>query len=343
MPSSPAFSRSRRKTRMRIGPYCLANNLLLAPMAGVTDQPFRQLCRELGAGLAVSEMITSQSRLWCQTKSRRRLDHSGERSPISVQLVGTDPCLLAEAAKRSADLGADIVDINMGCPAKKVCRVEAGSALLKDPLLVGRILSAVAAAVAIPVTVKIRTGWDPQHRNGVEVARIAESSGIQAIAVHGRTRACAFSGEAEYETIRAIKSAVRIPVIANGDIRNPEVARKALDTTGADGIMIGRWARGRPWIFREIEHYLLTGTRLPQPPVDWTHKIVLTHLDRLYSFYGRVWGVRIARKHVGWYISSLEGGAELRKQINATDSAEQQTRLVNAFFHHITRTRDRAA
>jgi len=317
---------------MQIGPYRLDNNLLLAPMAGVTDRPFRQLCRELGAGMAVSEMISADASLWGSHKTLHRLDHAGEAAPIVVQILGADPDRLARAAQLNVDLGAQIIDINMGCPAKKVCRVAAGSALLRDEPLVAKILERVVGAVAVPVTLKIRTGWDPQHRNGVRIARLAEAAGIQALAVHGRTRACRFSGEVEYQSIRKIKQAVDIPVIANGDIGTPERAREVLEWTGADGLMIGRAAQGRPWIFREVEHFLRTGERLPAPDIDWIERLLLRHLQQLYGFYGEYRGLRIARKHIAWYSRSFRGSAQFRQQINKAETVDAQRQQVRWFF-----------
>jgi tRNA-dihydrouridine synthase B len=317
---------------MQIGPVQLENRLILAPMAGVTDRPFRQLCRRLGAGLAVSEMVAADTSLWSSRKTRRRLDHSGELGPISVQIVGADPASMAEAARMNRGLGADIIDINMGCPAKKVCKVAAGSALLRDETLVARILEAVVAAVDAPVTLKIRTGWAPEGRNALRIAHIARESGIAALAVHGRTRACGFSGQAEYETMREIKAQVPIALIANGDIDSPEKARAVLDYTGADAIMLGRAAQGRPWIFREVGQYLATGARLPDPPADWIRETLLTHLEGLYGFYGIPAGVRIARKHVAWYCGNHPGAVQLRESINKTETAEQQKALIGAWF-----------
>ncbi|MGD2081614.1 MAG: tRNA dihydrouridine synthase DusB [Chromatiales bacterium] len=317
---------------MRIGPFVLKNNLILAPMAGVTDRPFRMLCRRLGAGLAVSEMISCDSTLWSTPKSLKRLDHSGESAPVSVQIAGADPAMMGEAARMNVDRGAGIIDINMGCPAKKVCKVAAGSALLRDEPLVGRLLESVVSAVSVPVTLKIRTGWDPDHRNAVRIAQIAEAAGIQAIAVHGRTRACGFSGQAEYDTIGSVKRAVGIPVIANGDIQTPEQAREVLDRTGADGLMIGRAAQGRPWIFREIDYYLTLGKRLPGPASAWVRVVLTEHLDALLSFYGEYRGVRIARRHIGWYSRTLRGGAEFRRRLNRVESSEEQRRLIGTFF-----------
>jgi tRNA-dihydrouridine synthase B len=328
---------------MRIGPYQLDNNLLVAPMAGVTDRPFRQLCRRLGAGMAVSEMISSDASLRGTRKTVRRLDFAGEPGPVSVQILGADPRTMAEAARINVGHGAQIIDINMGCPAKKVCRVAAGSALLMDPPLVGRILDAVVRAVEAPVTLNIRTGWDPHHRNGLEIARIAEASGIRALAVHGRTRACGFSGSAEYHTIRAIKQAVAIPVIANGDIESPEKAKKVLELTGADAIMIGRAAQGRPWIFREIDHYLMTGEKHSAPQPAWIRDILLEHLGNLYTFYGEFQGVRIARKHIAWYSRTQPGGALFRQRINTTDSTEKQQALIVEFFDQLAINKERAA
>lgn len=318
---------------MQIGSHVLKNNLVVAPMAGVTDRPFRQLCKRLGAGMAVSEMVSSNSLLWGSEKTRRRANHEGETEPKSVQIAGADPQMMAEAARYNVDHGAQIIDINMGCPAKKVCHVMAGSALLKDEPLVGQILDAVVKAVDVPVTLKIRTGWDKDHRNGIAVARLAESAGVQALAVHGRTRACQFQGEAEYDTIAAIKAAVRIPVIANGDIDTPEKAKWVLDYTGADGVMIGRAAQGRPWIFREIAHYLATGTTLSPPDVAEIRDTLLAHVRNLYDFYGDHTGVRVARKHISWYSKGLVGGAAFRNTMNHLETAEEQYRLVESFFN----------
>jgi len=301
-------------------------------MAGVTDKPFRQLCRRLGAALAVSEMVAADTSLWGTRKSIRRLDHEGEEGPIAVQLLGSDPEMMARAAAFNASLGAQIIDINMGCPAKKVCRKAAGSALLDDEGRVREILRAVVAAVDVPVTLKIRTGRDPANRNGARIARIAERSGIQALTVHGRTRACGFSGEAEYDTIRAIKQSVSIPVIANGDIDTPEKARHVLALTGADALMIGRAARGRPWIFRDIAHFLQTGRSRPEPDPSWVVDILLDHLGRLYDFYGENQGVRIARKHITWFSKRHPEAAQFRSIINRTDSAKQQLQHVRNFF-----------
>ena len=306
--------------------------LLLAPMAGITDLPFRILCRRFGAALAFSEMVTADTTLWASAKSQARLRHQGEPEPVAVQILGTEPKKMAEAARRQVDLGARIIDINMGCPAKKVCKVAAGSALLRDPDLVARILSAVVAAVEVPVTLKIRTGWDRDHRNAPEIARIAEGCGIQMITIHGRTRADRFAGEAEYHTIRKVKQRVRIPVVANGDITSGPKAARVLQFTGADAIMIGRAAQGRPWIFRHIGHYLATGETLPAPQPAWIGALLLEHLDGLYRLYGTRHGVRVARKHIAWYSRDLPGSAEFRRRINAVDTPQQQTRLIHGFF-----------
>ena len=315
-----------------IGPYTLPNRVILAPMAGVTDRPFRQLCRRLGAGLVVAEMLTSDVRLWHSRKSRLRMLHDGDPEPRSVQIAGGDPQMLAEAGRRNVELGAQIIDINMGCPAKKVCNKAAGSALMKDEKLVGAILDAVVAAVDVPVTLKIRTGWDRDHRNGVTVARIAEQAGIAALSVHGRTRADLYTGEAEYATIAAIREAVDLPLFANGDIDSPHKARAVLDATGADAVMIGRAAQGRPWIFREIDHYLSTGELLPAPPLEEVEGILLGHLAELHGFYGAEMGVRIARKHVGWYLATLPGGREFRNDFNRLDCPDAQHASVRRFL-----------
>ena len=315
-----------------IGPYTLPNQLILAPMAGVTDQPFRQLCRRLGAGLVVSEMLASDTRLWSSRKSLLRLPHADDPEPRSVQIVGGDPQMLAEAACANVAMGAQIIDINMGCPAKKVCNKAAGSAQLQDELLVAQKLERVVSAVDVPVTLKIRTGWDTQNRNGVRIAQIAEQSGIQALAVHGRTRAERFFGAAEYDTIAAIKHAVSIPVFANGDIDSPEKARQVLLHTGADALLIGRAAQGRPWIFREINHYLATGQLLAATALSEIEQVLLEHLNALHRFYGEVMGVRIARKHVGWYLATLPGAEAFRRQFNQLDTPTQQNTSVQQFF-----------
>jgi tRNA-dihydrouridine synthase B len=320
---------------MRIGPHQLKNNLIVAPMAGVTDRPFRQLCKKMGAGMAVTEMVSSNSLLWGSQKTLRRANHQGEVEPISVQIAGADPIMLAEAAKYNVDQGAQIIDINMGCPAKKICNVMAGSALLQDESLVGKILDATVSAVNVPVTLKIRTGWDRQNRNALRVALIAENAGIQALAVHGRTRACGFSGGAEYDTIAAVKAQVNIPVIANGDIATPEKVREVLDYTKADAVMIGRAAQGRPWIFREISHYLETGGHLPPPEVEEIRGVLNAHLDALYQFYGEYAGVRIARKHISWYTKGLAGSAAFRHAMNQLESSADQLAAVNQFFDQL--------
>jgi len=321
---------------MHIGPYTLNNNLIVAPMAGVTDRPFRQLCKRLGAGMAVSEMVGSDSRLWSTRKSLQRTDHAGEVEPISVQIAGADPWMMADAARWNVDRGAQIIDVNMGCPAKKVCNVLAGSALLRDEPLVGRILDAVVAAVGVPVTLKIRTGWDPCSRNAERVARIAQSAGVRALTVHGRTRACGFSGHAEYETIRSVKQAVGIPVIANGDIDTPQKARRVLDATGADGLMIGRAAQGRPWLFREIHHHLQTGRMLAPPGVDEIHRVLREHLLDLHQFYGEERGVRVARKHIGWYTAALPGARDFRSAMNEAVTCAGQLAAVDRYFDSLT-------
>ncbi|MFM1892167.1 MAG: hypothetical protein RLZ44_1244 [Pseudomonadota bacterium] len=328
---------------MRIGHIELANNLIVAPMAGVTDRPFRQLCRRLGAGLAVSEMVTTDASLWGSRKTVRRLDHAGEAAPVAVQIVGADPAAMARAAQVNVAHGAAIIDINMGCPAKKVCRVAAGSALLRDEALVARILDAVVAAVPVPVTLKIRTGWDPAQRNGVRIAQIAEQAGIQALAVHGRTRACGFAGSAEYATIGAIKQAVGIPVIANGDIDTPHKARQVLADTGADAVMIGRAAQGRPWIFREIAHFLRTGRLLPAPDPRWVRDLLLEHLEALYQLYGREHGVKVARKHIGWYSRAHAGSAKFRAAINQAQTTQEQCRQIRAYFDGLAQAQEMAA
>ena len=313
--------------------FTLRNNLFVAPMAGVTDRPFRQLCKKLGAGLAVSEMVTSNSLLYGSAKTLRRANHVGEVEPISVQIAGADPKMMAEAARHNVANGAQIIDINMGCPAKKVCNVMAGSALLRDEPLVKQILDAVVQAVPdTPVTLKIRTGWDSHNRNALAILKIAEDAGIRALAIHGRTRAQQYTGDAEYDTIRAVKSEARIPIIANGDIGSPEKARFVLDHSGADAVMIGRAAQGRPWLFREIEHYLKTGAHLPPARVSEIHDILRAHLDDLYSFYGIETGVRVARKHIAWYTKGLVGSAAFRHAMNQLPTLELQQQAVNDFF-----------
>ena len=316
--------------------FQLRNNLFVAPMAGVTDRPFRQLCKKMGAGLAVSEMVTSNSLLYGSTKTLRRANHEGEVAPIAVQIAGADPKMMAEAAKHNVDNGAQIIDINMGCPAKKICNVMAGSALMQDEKLVGQILDAVVSAVPnTPVTLKFRTGWNLAKKNAPTVARIAESAGIRAVAIHGRTRCQQYTGEAEYDTIALVKTLIRIPVIANGDITTPEKARHVLDTSGADGIMIGRAAQGRPWLFREIEHYLKTGEKLPPASVVEIHAILRAHLEKLHDFYGRETGFKVARKHISWYTRGLVGSAAFRKEMNTLPSIDQQMQAVNDFFRRL--------
>ena len=318
---------------MEFAGFTLRNNLFVAPMAGVTDRPFRQLCKKMGAGLAVSEMVTSNSLLYGSAKTQRRANHQGEVAPIAVQIAGSQPQMMADAARHNVERGAQIIDINMGCPAKKICNVMAGSALLRDEALVGRILDAVVRAIPeTPVTLKIRTGWDQGSRNALNILKIAENAGIRALALHGRTRACGYSGQAEYETIAAVRAAARIPVIANGDITTPEKARQVLDATGADALMIGRAAQGRPWLFREIEHFLKTGERLPAPKVCEIHDILLAHLDDLYDFYGVETGVRVARKHISWYTRGLAGSAAFRHAMNQLPDVAGQRQAVNDFF-----------
>ena len=326
---------------MQIGNHILKNNLVVAPMAGVTDRPFRQLCKKLGAGLAVSEMVTSNSLLYGSEKTRRRANHEGEVDPISVQIAGADPQMMAEAARYNVDNGAQIIDINMGCPAKKICNVMAGSALLKDEPLVAQILNAVVGAVNVPVTLKIRTGWDKNNRNAVMIAKMAEDAGVQALAMHGRTRACLYMGDAEYDTIAAVKQAINIPLIANGDITTPEKAKFVLDYTGADAVMIGRAAQGRPWIFREIEHYLKTGTHLLPPTVEEIHTVMLAHINDLYGFYGDITGMRVARKHISWYTKGLAGSASFRHNMNTLDTIPLQQQAINDFFAELKAKHER--
>jgi len=318
---------------MEFAGFTLRNNLFVAPMAGVTDRPFRVLCKKLGAGLAVSEMVTSNSLLYGSAKTRRRANHEGEADPISVQIAGADPKMMAEAAKHNVDNGAQIIDINMGCPAKKVCNVMAGSALMQDEALVAKILEAVVGAVPnTPVTLKFRTGWNHENKNAPTIARIAEDSGIRAVAIHGRTRSDQYRGNAEYDTIALVKSLINIPVIANGDITTPEKAKHVLDVTKADGVMIGRAAQGRPWLFREIEHYLKTGERMPAPKVEEIHQILREHLHDLYAFYGEDSGVKIARKHISWYTKGLVGSAHFRHTMNQLDDVAAQLAATDEFF-----------
>jgi tRNA-dihydrouridine synthase B len=320
---------------MHIGPHKISPPLILAPMAGVTDKPFRQLCKRLGAGYAVSEMTSSDPRLWRTKKSMLRMDHSGEPAPVGVQIAGADPEALADAARYAVAQGAAIVDINMGCPAKKVCSAWAGSALLQDEALVTRILERIVGAVGVPVTLKIRTGWHREHRNGLRIAQIAESAGIKALAVHGRTRDMHYMGEAEYETIRVIKHAVSIPVIANGDVTSPEKARAVLAKTGADALMIGRAAQGRPWIFREIAHFIATGELLAPPSLHEIRTILLEHVRALHAFYGEQAGVRIARKHLGWYAKDCPENAAFRDVVNRAETATEQLRLTEEYFQSL--------
>ncbi|WEN16137.1 tRNA dihydrouridine synthase DusB [Rhodanobacter sp. AS-Z3] len=328
---------------MRIGPYLIDPRVVLAPMAGVTDKPFRLLCKRLGAGLAVSEMTNADPRLWHTRKSLQRMDHEGEPEPVSVQIAGYDPAMLAEAARFNVANGAQIIDINMGCPAKKVCNVWSGSALLQDEALVARITKAVVDAVEVPVTLKIRTGWNRDNRNAVNIARIAEDSGIAALAVHGRTRADKYEGDAEYETITAVKAAVRIPVLANGDVCSPQQAKHVLDITGADAVMVGRGAQGRPWIFREIAHFLATGELLAEPQPAEVATILLGHLEQLYAFYGEQAGVRIARKHLGWYAKDRPENSAFRAVVNRAETAADQLRLTRDYFIALASPEARAA
>lgn len=324
-------------SNMKIGPYQLENNLILAPMAGISDRPFRELCRQFGAGLAVSEMVASNPALRNHKRTLLKADHNGETGLRSVQILGTNPQQMADAAKFNAQRGAQIIDINMGCPAKKVCSVAAGSALLKDEALVKQILDAVVNAVDIPVTLKMRTGWDLQSRNAVDIAKIAENSGIAALTLHGRTRACKFNGHAEYETIKKVKQSVRIPIIANGDIDSAQKAKYVLDTTGADAIMIGRAAQGNPWLFKQINHFFKTGKTLEKPTDSAIHSTIMSHLEQLYSFYGNVSGVRIARKHIGWYFNHFESISQpSRNNINQASVPSQQLTLVRAALDILT-------
>ena len=317
---------------MQIGPHRIQPKVILAPMAGVTDKPFRLLCKRLGAGLAVSEMTTSDPRFWNTAKSRHRMDHVDEPDPVSVQIAGTVPEIMADAARYNVAHGAQLIDINMGCPAKKVCNTWAGSALMREPQLVARIIAAVVDAVDVPVTLKIRTGWDADHRNAPKIARIAEDAGIAALAVHGRTRDQHYTGEAEYDTIAAIKATLRIPVIANGDIDSPQKAAHVLARTGADAVMIGRAAQGQPWIFGRIAHFLATGELLPEPSLADVRDILLGHLEQLHGFYGEASGVRIARKHLGWYAKDRPENGAFRTVVNRAQSAEEQLRLTRDYF-----------
>ena len=320
---------------MRIGAHVLRSGLFVAPMAGITDRPFRRLARRYGAAVAVSEMVSSRPELRESRKTRLRVDHSGEPGPIAVQIAGADAQMLADAARHNVALGAQIIDINMGCPAKKVCNVLAGSALLEDEALVARILEAVVKAVEVPVTLKIRTGPRPERRNALSIARIAEGAGVQMLAIHGRTRACAFRGHAEYETIAEVKSRLRIPVVANGDVETPEEARRVLEATGADGIMIGRAAQGRPWLFREIAHFLATGASTTPASLGEMRAALLEHLEGLYELYGEEQGTRVARKHIGWTVRALPGGEEFRCAAVRIDSASAQHSAVNDYFSRL--------
>ncbi|HJS04340.1 MAG TPA: tRNA dihydrouridine synthase DusB [Variovorax sp.] len=329
---------------LQIGNIVLENRLFVAPMAGVTDRPFRMLCRELGAGYAVSEMVTSRKELWNSLKTSRRSNHEGEPGPIAVQIAGTDAAMMAEAAQYNIDRGAQIIDINMGCPAKKVCNKWAGSALMRDEPLALEIVEAVVRAAAphdVPVTLKMRTGWSEDHRNAVALARRFESAGVRMLTVHGRTREQGYKGEAEYDTIAAVKSAVRVPVVANGDIDSPEKARQVLALTGADALMVGRAAQGRPWIFREIAHFLATGTQLAPPLVAEVRRLLLEHLQQHYALYGDYSGVRTARKHIGWYVRDLPGGEQFRSEMNAIEDCDAQWRAVAEFFDVLAARMDR--
>jgi len=328
---------------MQIGTHKLDNNLILAPMAGVTDRPFRQLCRQWGAGAVVSEMLTADSGLWHTQKSKLRMDHTGETGVRIVQIAGADPDMMASGAKFNQERGADVIDINMGCPAKKVCKKAAGSALLQHPELVRDILEAVVESVSVPVTLKIRTGWAPEHRNGVEIAQIAEAAGIQALAVHGRTRACRFVGNVEYDTIRAIKQNVSIPVIANGDIDSPQKALQVLEHTQVDALMIGRAAQGRPWIFREINHYLQHGELLDEPSLMEVEAIMHGHVSHLHQFYGDYMGVRIARKHFGWYLKDRGDSQQVRAHFNTLETPQQQLAVIHEYFQTLEKKQAKAA
>ena len=329
---------------MQIGPYTLPNRLFVAPMAGVTDRPFRQLCRAFGAGYAVSEMVTSRKDLWHTLKTSRRADHAGEPGPIAVQIAGTDAAMMAEAARHNIDRGAHIIDINMGCPAKKVCNKWAGSALMQDEALALQIIEAVVAASAphgVPVTLKMRTGWCARVKNALGIARAAESAGVQMVTVHGRTREQGYKGVAEYDTIAAVKAALKIPVVANGDIDSPEKASAVLRATGADALMIGRAAQGRPWIFREVAHFLATGQHLAPPLVLEVRRALLDHLHDHYGLYGEFSGVRSARKHIGWYVRALPGGEDFRRRMNLVDSAAVQWQLVADYFEELADSHER--
>ena len=329
---------------MHIGPYLLANPLFVAPMAGVTDRPFRKLCKQLGAGYAVSEMVTSRRDLWDSLKTSRRADHTGEPGPIAVQIAGTEPLMMAEAALYNIDRGAQIIDINMGCPAKKVCNVWAGSALMRNEALAVAIVQAVVQACAprgVPVTLKMRTGWSADHRNAVTLARAAEQAGVQMLTVHGRTREQGYTGQAEYDTVSAVKAAVRVPVVANGDIDSPQKARQVLQTTGCDALMIGRAAQGRPWIFREIAHFLETGSLLAPPLVAEVSRLLQAHLQEHYALYGEWTGVRSARKHIAWYVKGLPGAEVFRQHMNTLDTAEGQSQALSDYLKTLAEHSDR--
>jgi len=329
---------------MHIGPYLLANPLFVAPMAGVTDRPFRKLCKQLGAGYAVSEMVTSRRDLWDSLKTSRRADHTGEPGPIAVQIAGTEPQMMAEAALYNIDRGAQIIDINMGCPAKKVCNIWAGSALMRNETLALSIVDAVVQACAprgVPVTLKMRTGWSAEHRNAIALARAAEQAGVQMLTVHGRTREQGYKGEAEYDTVAAVKAAVRVPVVANGDIDSPHKARQVLQATGCDALMIGRAAQGRPWIFREIAHFLETGSLLAPPLLAEVSRLLLAHLQEHYALYGEWTGVRSARKHIAWYVKGLPGAEFFRQHMNTLDTAEGQTEALSDYLKNLARLGDR--
>ena len=327
---------------LRIGPYSLKNRLVIAPMAGVTDRPFRKLCRQFGAGYAVSEMVASKPEFWQTPKSMHRMNHEGEDAPIAVQIAGNDPQVMAEAARFNVARGAQIIDINMGCPKKKVCKADAGSALLRDEALVARILEAVVAAVDVPVTLKTRTGWSPDNKNAICIARIAQNAGIQALTLHGRTRACGFDdGTVEYDSIKAVKSAISIPVIANGDVDSPSKAKWVLEYTGADAVMIGRAAQGRPWIFRDTEHFFEHGVLPLTPEVSEVAALMQAHLEDHYTLYGEDSGVRSARKHIGWYTDSLPGGEAFRDALNVLTECDAQLAAVRTYFAHMADQFDR--
>ena len=329
---------------MHIGPYLLANNVFVAPMAGVTDRPFRQLCKKLGAGYAVSEMVTSRKDLWDTLKTSRRSNHEGEPGPIAVQIAGTDAAMMADAALYNIERGAQIIDINMGCPAKKVCNKWAGSALMQDEPLALSIVQAVVSACSahgVPVTLKMRTGWSAGHKNAVTIAKAAQDAGVQMLTVHGRTREQGYKGHAEYDTIAAVKQSVSIPVVANGDITSPEKAKEVLQWTGADAIMVGRAAQGRPWIFREIAYFLENGTHLAPPLISEVKRLLVDHLWDHYSLYGEYSGVRTARKHIGWYVQSLPGGEAFRRQMNGLEESHAQVEAVEQFFDHLNQHMDR--